>query len=374
LTGVLALRVAWTADVAVRSLTKLLDTPLKWIGAGCAVISLLLGANQLTRTMSEAGERRRQVAELRAVAAEQAANADYQAALASLDEAITVADQGTYLAKMAGRLDAVRLDLRAAQEDVAMAWLRDASVPSGSTFSTIVDPLVPIVTRGAVGADASRRADLLAHLGWAYFLKSRDGSDSERPERLYQQALDADPANPFAHANWGHWIMWQRGPAAEASQHFSAALASGRERPYVRRLQLAAFRLYSSPPAEQALIETVNDMRKNDEPVDAATRRAVFGIYFAAFNVDEYLERVLASLPPSEHIDTIRALYFDPDFDETRVPLRDAVVALLQERAGARNEALATWRTVQAAVSSGGDQRVARHAAAALERLSPGPQ
>ncbi len=350
---------------------KLLDTPLKWIGAVAAVVSVLLGINQVTRLVAEDAERQRQVTELRAVADQQEKNADYPAAWSSLDQAMKAADQGSYLAKLVGQLDQVRLDLRIEQEDLAMTWLRDVTVPSGATFSSVVDPLVAVATRGVVASTGPRKADLLAHVGWAYFLKSRDGGTSGNPEETYRQALEIDPANPFAHAQWGHLIMWRRGAFSEATKHFAAAVAAGRERPYVRRLQVAAMRLYGSLDTERGLLEAVNDMRKNDEPVDAATRRGVYSLYYSAFNADDSLQRVLGLVPPTEHLATVRALFFDDQFDESRAPLRDAVVALLQEAAGMPEDALMSWRAIQAALADGGDRRVATRASAAIARLSP---
>jgi Tfp pilus assembly protein PilF len=349
---------------------KVLDTPLKWIGAIAAVVSLVLGLNQVTRVFSELGERQRQIAELQAVAAQQLEGSDYTAAWASLDEALAAADQGSYFAKLSGRLDPARLELRAAQEDVAMAWLRDARVPDGKTFGDVVDPLMTVITRGIVGTSGVRKADLLAHLGWAYFLKSRDGAASGNPEQAYAQALEADVANPFAHANWGHWILWKRGSDAEAERHFAAAVASGRERAYVRKLQIAALRNSGSAAAENGLLRAVDEMRRNGEEIDAATRRHVFGLYYAAFNAEQDLQRVLATLPAQEHIQTIRALYFDPDFDPAMAPLRDAMLALLQEAAGLRDDSLTTWRAIVATLPPEGDARVAEQAAAAILRLS----
>jgi hypothetical protein len=357
--------------MAMQSPHKLLDTPLKWVGAIAALVSVLLGLNQVTRLVAEGAERQRQVTELRAVADQQEKNADYPAAWSSLDQAMKAADQGSYLAKLVGQLDQVRLDLRVEQEDLAMTWLRDVTVPSGSTFSSVVDPLVAVATRGVVASTGPRKADLLAHVGWAYFLKSRDGATSGNPEETYRQALELDPSNPFAHAQWGHLILWRRGPFPEAAKHFAAAVAAGRERPHVRRLQLAGMRLYGSVETERGLLEAVNDMRKNDEPVDAATRRAIFNLYYSAFNSEAAVQRLVALVPPGEHLVTMRALFFEDQFDQTRAPLRDAMVALLQEATGMPEEALATWRAVQAAVAQGGDGRVATRASAAIARLSP---
>jgi tetratricopeptide (TPR) repeat protein len=342
----------------VQPVTKLLDTPLKLIGAVTAVISLILGANQVMKVAGETRERRRHVAELQRVASEQQKSGDYAAAWASLDEAskITADDE--------------RPAVRTAQEDLAMAWLRNVSIPGGSKFSDVVDPLAAVITRGSISATGVRKADLLGHLGWAYFLKSRDGSSAGNPEEAYREAIAIDPMNPFAQAHWGHWIVWRREAVADAIPHFSAAVASGRERAYVRRIQLAAFRLYGSADVDAALIRAVDEMRRNNEPIDASTRRDVFSIYYSAFNSEEQLRRVLGTLPPADHIATIRALFYGPDFDTARAPLRDATVALLQEASGLRDESLATWRAVRAALPRGGDQRVADRADAAIARLT----
>lgn len=345
--------------------------PLKWIAAITAVITLVLGLNQVVRVFAEIGERQRQLAELQAVAERQREVGDFPAAWASLERALVAADQGSFLAKLSGRLDAPRLELRKAQEDLAMAWLRDVRVPEGKTFADVVDPLLAVITRGSIDAQGVREADLLAHLGWAYFLKSRDGSADVDPAQSYRQALASDPQNPFAHAFWGHWIVWQRGSTDEAERHFAAALASGRERDVVRRLQLAALRNHTAPAVELALLRAVDEMRRNGEAVDAGTRNYVFGIYFAAFNSDVYLRRVLEALPPEQHIETIRALYFGEGFDEGRIPQRDALIALLQEEAGDRDGALATWRTVQKRLGPGGDGRVAGLAKESVNRLTP---
>ena len=339
----------------MRSVTTLLDTPLKLVGAATAVISLILAANQVTKVMGEARERRRHVEELQRVASEQQKSGDYPAAWASLAEASKIDSEA----------------VRTAQEDVAMAWLRDVRIPSGSKFSDLIDPLAAVLTRGAVSATGMRKADLLGHLGWAYFLKSRDGANVASPEDSYREAAAIDPMNPFAQAHWGHWIIWRRGPVADAAPHFAAAVASGRERPYVRRIQLAAFRLYGSVDAEAALLRTVDEMRRNDEPIDAATRRDVYSIYYSAFNSDDQLRPLLGILPPDDHIATIRALFSGPDFDAASAPLRDATVAMLQEAAGRRDEALMTWRAVRAALPpGGGDARVRARATSAIARLS----
>lgn len=346
------------------------ETPLKWVAAITAVIALVLGVNNVAKLFAEIGERKRQVAEFTAVAAVQRDSGEFAAAFASLDEAAKIADEGSHFAKLSGRLDPLRIDVRTAQEDVAMAWLRAAGAPAGKTFSDMVEPLLPVIARGLVSASGTRRADLLAHRGWANFLMSRDGRDTSDPADSYREAIAIDAANPFAHANLGHLIVWRRGPAEQASAHFAKALDSGREREFVRRMQLASFRNYSSPGTDAGLLLAVDEMRRNGEPIDESTRRYLFSVYFHAFNTPEELQALIVAIPPAEQIATMRALYFGPDFDASRAPLRDATIALLQEAAGQPAEALATWKGVQARLGPDDDGRVAEMAKAALGRLS----
>ncbi len=348
----------------------ILDSPLKWIGAITAVLSLVLGLNQVTKVFSEVRDRQRQVAELSAVASEQQRAGDYPAAWRSLEQALNAADQGGYLAKLTGQLGAERQALREAQESLAMTWLENIRVPEGKKLSDVVDPLVPVVTRGVLTANGVRKGDLLGHLGWAYFLKSRDGGGDVNPEQYYQQSLTADPGNPYAHAHWGHWILWKRGNVADATAHFSAALAANRQRPYVRRIQLAALRDSTSTSTDAAFLRTVHDMVEHNETVDARTRHDVYSAYYSAFTAADGFERLIAALPAVSHIALIRALLFDTDFDESSIPLRDACIATLQELGGFRNEALATWRTVRKALPAHAAGRVVDRANAAIARLS----
>jgi hypothetical protein len=250
-----------------------------------------------------------------------------------------------------------------------MAWLENASPAQGRTFADVVDPLVPIVTRGITTASGRRKADLLAHAGWACFLKSRDGaedSDLTEPESLYRQALDTDAANPYAHAHWGHWMVWTRRPLAEATAQFDAALASGRARPYVRRVQLAALRLADVPAAEAAFLGAVTDMVRNQEPVDAPVRRDLHTLFARAFRDDARFARLAAAVPATAQIAALRTLFFDVDFAPSQVPLRDAYLARLQEAAGDAPAALETWRSILATLPASASGPVADRARAAV--------
>jgi len=315
---------------------RFVDTPLKWVGVVTALLFLLLLLNQASKVFAEVRDRQRQVGELQAIADQQQRAGAYQDAWASLERAAVTADQGSYLARLASPPEAERQAVRTAQQDLAMAWVERASAAGGARFSDAVDPLLPTLTEGAATSAGRRKADLLAHAGWAHFLKSRDGgADAQDPEAFYREALDADPSNPYAHAHWGHWLAWKRRPLDEATAHFDAGLASGRARPYVRSLQLAALQLGSSGAGQAAFLAAVADMVKNQEPVEPAIRNAVFTLYARAFDDQARFDRLAAAVAPAAQIAVIRALFFDLDFDPARVPQRDAWLARLQDATAA---------------------------------------
>ncbi|HXZ44986.1 MAG TPA: hypothetical protein VEH53_09145 [archaeon] len=343
---------------------------LKWVGGVTAVISLILGLYQVTQLVSSNRERQRHIAELLTVGKEQQGAGDYPAAWTSFEQALNNADEGGQIAKLTGRLDAERQQIRKAQEDLAMVWLENLRVAEGQKFSDIVDKLVPVLDRGVASTSGVRKADLLAHVGWAYFLKTKDGSGNTNPEQYYRQALEIDPANPYAHAHWGHWILWRGGKLEEAIRHFSAAVASGRARPYVRTIQLAAFRNSRSESTDGEFLRVVNDMRKNNEQIDARTRSDMYAIIYSALNPGEGFQRLTAAVPATEQIATIRALFYEADFDPSKIPTREACLAILQEAAGLPDEALKTWLALRSAFPANTPRPVVARADAAIKRLS----
>jgi hypothetical protein len=348
---------------------------LKVVGGIGAVLSLIFGLNQFTQLISDVRERQRQIAELAEVGKLLQDAADYDAAWTSFDQALKAAESGGKLAKLTGQLSQERLTMREAQENLAMAWLQNIRVPEGRTFSDIVDKLAPVLNRGIASSTGARKADLLAHVGWANFLRWRDGRRDLNPEPQYQQAVEIDSANPYAHVHWGHWQLWRREGLAGAKEHFSAALASGRVRDYVRKIQLSAFRNLQSD-GEGELLAVVNDMRKNNEKIEAQIRHDVFSIYSftCAYRYDaSRFTKLSAALPAPEQLATFQALFYgehDADFDEGKRPGRDACLATLLEAAGQPEEALRIWQALRQK-SPAKDGGLGDRSREAIKRLSP---
>src|SRR3954452_8288760 len=184
-----------------------------WVGSATALISLFLGAHQVWILASNRVLHRQQITSLIASAKLQEDAHQSGSAWASLESAAGLAADSR-LPKL--------------QEDLAMKWLDDIHLHSGETFSDVIKKIEPTLTRGATGTtEPVRRADLLAHIGWCSFLKTRDGDFTATPEPLYEQAVKLDPMNPYANATWGHWILWQHGAMDKARAKFQAALSSG---------------------------------------------------------------------------------------------------------------------------------------------------
>jgi tetratricopeptide (TPR) repeat protein len=347
---------------------------LKWVGAVTSVLSLIFGLYQLTNLMAGVRERQRRVAESLAVETSQQAAGDFARAWATLQDAAKLADEGGKLATIMGRLDETRQRVRLRQEDLAMAWLRDARPGPGRAFSDIVTPVLPVLERGLLGATDLRKADLLAHLGWADFLRTRDDGVIRNPETRYREALQLDPGNPYAHANLGHWILWQNGTLEAAQREFSAALESGQAREYVRRMQIGALQNRQSVETDAEILRVVNDMRKNKESIDTGTRARVFSIYAFTFGRNAAAERKLVlSIPPTEHLEMFQSLFYDQDFDPSKRPIRQVYLATLQEAAGRPDNALRTLQSVRVELRSETAGNLARVVDAGIARLSRGP-
>ena len=347
---------------------------LKWVGAATSILSLIFGLYQLTNLMAGVRERQRRVTELLNVETAQQTAGDFARAWTTLQEAARLADEGGKLATIMGRLDDVRKGVRLRQEDLAMAWLRDSRPGPGRAFSDIVNPVLPVLERGLLTATDERKADLLAHLGWAEFLRFRDDGVVRNPDTRYREAVQVDAKNPYAHANLAHWILWRNGPFDAAKQEFSAALESGRAHAYVRGIQIAALQNRRSDEADAEILRVVNDMRKNKESVDERTRATVFSIYASAVGRDEATAQKLRNaLPPSDQLETFQALFYDQDFDQAKRPSREVCLATLQEAAGRPEDALRTLHAVRAELPANSSGSLPRAVDASIARLSRRP-
>jgi hypothetical protein len=342
---------------------------VKRVASVGVILSLLLGLYQAAKLVHDARSRMARVDGMTRVAQVQSDRDEPAQAWAGLTQAIALTDEAGPLESSLWADERRRLVLQTQQQDVAMQWLRDGRPGPGHAFSEIVDQVVPELERAVAdpAVTGQRRADLLAHLGWASFLKSRDGFGAADPAADYAGALAANPHNAYADAFWGHWILWQHGDLATASAHFADALLDPRAgksplRGYLRKLNVSALRNASSLRTDAALLVLINSMRVGGEPIDAETRSTLRNVYQGFGRDQQATAMLLQAVPPAAQAATLQHLVFDE-------PTMRAVLAQLLEAAGQQAEALQVWRALRAEPAVA--ENLAAQADAAIRRLAP---
>jgi hypothetical protein len=245
--------------------------------------------------------------------------------------------------------------VRQMQEDVAMEWLRDVRVESGkSSYTDAIKPALAVVDAALPAAKGARRADLLAHSGWASFLMWRDGNRRLNPTDWYDEAVALDPQNPFANAMLAHWVLFQREDVPRAETLFETARQSGRAADVVRSLQWAAYRNAGSPAGDVPLVRLADRMRREGSKLRMSEAQTLWAPYYMAARVDRHDARrsILEAVPPDDHIATLNwafAEYAEADTSR-RLTIR-YYVALLHAQAGRVERALDDLRGLREELS-----------------------
>jgi hypothetical protein len=260
-------------------------------------------------------------------------------------------------------------------EDVAMEWSRSGRVEAGkSSFGEVLKPALAVVDAALPSSAGERRADLLAHSGWAAFLLWRDGNRKLDPAEWYRDAMAVDPGNPYANAMLAHWILLREDDMPRAVKLFETALGAGRAVEAVRTLQWAGYANTQTPEADGARVRLADDMRRRGERLNVAQAQALWPRYSFSLPAGraEDRQRLLNALPPDDHISTLRWAFSDyAAQDEFRRRTIRYYEALLHARAGRVGQAVADLRALdkELAQAPGSLQDAVQ---AALERLQSG--
>ena len=338
-----------------------LTTALKWIGGATAAISLLLALNQITGLLQNFRIHHKEFSEAMKSGEQQQERGGYPAAFESFKRAV--------------ELDPIDRGAQKREAQAAMLWLENAHSKDKS-FTELANQLVPVLDKALSDAKGPAAADLLAHIGWANFLRYRENpADRDLVARSYHDALRIDPKNPYAHAMAGHWILWNNGKVEDANLEFSAALASGREHAFVRDLQLAAFNNGHSEANDAQLLSIANEMRVNQEPIKTVYRNNTYNRVFNYRTGDpEGLTAVLtgSGLKPEETLATYDWLTAPIADDQDVRLVRKFMGAFLAEMAGNKTEALSTYKSLQVDLRGKPTYSLTGEVAEAIKRLSGG--
>ncbi len=292
---------------------------LKWVGGIAAVISLIIGVNQVSNLVRSWSERREAVEELVQASNLRDRVGDFQAAWQLIEDALEL-DPSSALA-------------RKKQVFLAMKWLRHISFRNinKKEAELVGNFLLPVLYRGAVSKDRTFSADILAHIGLAGFIQRKKQQIYRiNPLTHYEMALEKDPANVYAHTLMGEWIFYTKGQKGceqetldRALQHFSAALATNKEHAYVQEAKFASL-LSCDIRGKTMAIREANSMRLKKIPLDLDIRLDLIKLYRPLYYMGDKdgrnkkeIDSLLAALSPQELMDTYVWLNQGVDYEET---------------------------------------------------------
>ncbi|HEV2134678.1 MAG TPA: hypothetical protein VGR47_10510 [Terracidiphilus sp.] len=319
---------------------------MSWTGRITAVVGLgATIAGGVTWVITHNREHRERTGQL-ALAQTQAAQGDYQASLETY-AAILKSDP----------LDRAALD---GQLNAAMLWAENFSVsaPEGESStgpaSRELDEMMPVLESGLTRSKGTRAADVQAHLGWAHWLNQKiaEREFGTAAEDNLRAALATDPANVYANAMLGDWMLQNGGDFSDAVQHFEAAAATGKARPFVRQYQIASLTgSYDQKGARAELMEVANAMRTGGERLNDDGKKDIFNVCCDVITSHAELVESLSALPPHDAWLTYLWLEGSGSADSGEDWLRELthefVQANLLEISGQRVQALAHYRAIQ---------------------------
>ncbi len=237
----------------------------------------------------------------------------------------------------------------ALREDCAMRWLREMRATSSDSvkrsFGEQVAVAQPVLLQGLATAQGVRAADLRAHIGWGEHLRSREGTGSADPVLHWQRALADDAGNVYAHAMWGNTLL--PGRLAEARQHFDKAVASGRDREFVRRLQFGGA-LGGNNEAVAYAVVVADEMRRGGEALSSAQRARLWNYAFSSRLLEADARNALfAALPPPALRATFEWLFPAAELREKTNVMGRFDLATFQANAGDRDAARAGFESLE---------------------------
>jgi Tfp pilus assembly protein PilF len=237
---------------------------LKVVGGIAAVLSLFLTLNQFTGLIQKFRIHHADFTQTMTVGDQQMQRQEYQQAFESFKHAV--------------ELDPIDHNAQRQETQAGMMWLENVH-SARMSFKSTVDAVQPVLERALTGAQGEYAGDLAAHIGWANFLRLREGDTGNLAiESSYKQALSVDPGNAYAHAMLGHWILWNHGSLDKAREHFSAAIATGKHGEFIRTLHVSA--LLNLQGADDELLRVADQIRRSGEPLSDDERNRIFGELF----------------------------------------------------------------------------------------------
>lgn len=339
---------------------------MTWVGRTSALIGLFASlAGGVTWLVTHHRQQEQRGAKL-ALAQTQTKQGDYQGAIQSYSELLK--DDPSYQPALDGQL-------RAAEQ-----WVDDFSVtaPEGQDVAPVaaaaLNQIIPILDAGMARSKGAQAADVQAHVGWAHWLNERiaEREFDDAAEQNLRAALQLDPTNVYANAMLGNWMLQNNKKLGDAMHNFDAAESTGKERPFVRDMELGGLHDLDQKGARAAQVKIADAMRRNGEPLDEERKDNILSFCFnPTMTKHDDLVESLTAVPPDDEWKTY--LWLD---DHTEDPdgqrlVREFIQANLLELSGKRTESLAIFRQLGQELKNSASGMV-DPVRAAIARLSRG--
>ncbi len=317
---------------------------LKWIGGISAVLSLILTMGQVSKIYQNMQDKEKIVSEFIKIGNLQRDRGNYAAAWDSYAEAITL-NPGSHHA-------------RDERVQLAMSWMRQMrGAEKNLSFSEIADRLSPVLFRGITLSEGEMAADYIAHLGWATYLKFRDGNaSSDEVGAYFDWAISEDPQNAYAHAMLGFWKLLRRNALEDVKSHFKIALASveAAKKGEIRDLQLSALLNAGGREVEAETLQVADEMRKQGEVISRVKKRQILQIYGFSWKAKPW-KTLSAALTPEAHLALLPFLFEGQKPSEKKLWL-SLIEAHLYQKQGKSSKALAMYQSIQKSLAGTGNQ------------------
>ena len=319
---------------------------LKWIGGIVTIVSLVGGVITLSRFYIDWKERHDAVDEIVAAADWLIRSENY--------------NQAWDMYAQAAGLNPSSVQVRDGRFHLALVWIRDFQTDQ-RRVDDVLTQLTEILYRGLPQAEPNQSATILAHIGYVQVLRQVNQLPVFTDiEALFEQAFAASESNVYANAMYARWLTLARPMTVEhldrAQQYFERALASGRERAYIRQLQFSAFTHYSYAHSDELelnsmtkLIRICIEMRANGEGYPDENTRYRIRVGYGNTGRADHVETLVGLLPPQAHLEVYEwLLQADDDSREFMQQQSTYIRARLNEEIGARDRALELYRQLLA--------------------------
>lgn len=322
---------------------------MSWVGRITALTGLVAtlagGVAWWVDHHRDQAERRQQIA----LAQTQAEAGEYQKAMDTWSEIL--------------KRDPLDASARDGQLQTAMLWVENFQVIASEgqnpaeQAAHALDSIFPVLdeamSRKVTGASGAQAADVQAHLGWAHWLNHHIAAAEfgAAAEENLRRALARDPQNVYANGMLGNWMLQNQGDFHEAVEHLHRAVATGKVRAFVRRLQLGGLVGLNHDGARAELMRVANEMRQGGEDLDPEWRhRAVGFCCDPVVTTRPELVESLSAIPPDQTWQTYLWLEASEDDDsggQERALVHRYIHANLLDIAGQKDEARGEFRQLQ---------------------------